>query len=288
MSAVGFGTVVQPFIASHLTLTFGWRGAFTITGALVLHICPLALLIGVLSKEQLKSGLEVPEKIICDSLEYVSVDSNANSMKNKGDESIAIALTLPESKHKQTLLNIDYVILHVNCVLFCFGQSIVYTHIVAYGMSCGHSLDRSAVFVSLIGFSNFIGRIFTGFIARNSIATPLCLHCLFYVTAGVCCILFCVTSSYIQMLALIAIFGFTIASYGPLLTELTLDAAPVGDFARAYGLLLVSQAAGTLFGAPVAGFVYDVTHIYEISLVAGGVIIIVSGLIMHLPKCFKC
>ncbi len=59
------------------------------------------------------------------------------------------------------------VILFVNAFLFYGGLSIVFTHTVAYAITLGHTQDFAVLLMSLIGLSNFFGRIFLGFAGQN-------------------------------------------------------------------------------------------------------------------------
>ena len=54
-------------------------------------------------------------------------------------------------------------------------------------------------------------------------------------------------------MAVMALFGFSSAAYGPILAEMTLLTVGLDDFSAGYSVLLVSQAIGTLTGAPIAG-----------------------------------
>ncbi len=67
---------------------------------------------------------------------------------------------------KEIFSNFNFLLLAANCTLFCFGFSVLYAHIAAYGQSIGFSTQNvNNVFLAL-GVSNIIGRVLLGFIGK--------------------------------------------------------------------------------------------------------------------------
>ena len=62
--------------------------------------------------------------------------------------------------------NISYQLLCFNNLFMCFGLSIVYVHLSAYASTTGISSNLSALLISVIGASNFLGRIAFGILGH--------------------------------------------------------------------------------------------------------------------------
>ena len=277
---IATSNLLQPLLASWLSTQFGWRGAFVLTGALILNVCPAAMVIRLCSKDTSK----VTD---CSSIYDIAVnydDENFNEKK---------IITEIETDYKPaaSLWTLKYFVLHLNGFLFCFAQSVVFTHIVALVVSKGHSFNSALHLVSAIGFFNIFGRIFLGLAARKNFCFSLAsLFTLTYVTAGVSCLILAYTPSYAVSFILASIIGFCMAAYGPVYSEYLctiIDPTDGNHFAHAYGILLVSLGVGTLFGAPFAGLLFDWTLCYKTSFIVSAVSLVLAGLVVYLPKLTK-
>ena len=67
---------------------------------------------------------------------------------------------------KEVFLDINFVLLAGNILLFCFGFSVLYTHVAAYAASIGLSVTQRNNIFSALGISNMFGRILLGFIGK--------------------------------------------------------------------------------------------------------------------------
>ncbi len=71
---------------------------------------------------------------------------------------------------KEVFNNVNFLLLATNVTLFCFGFSVLYAHIAAYGISIGFSIPNvNSVFLAL-GVSNIVGRVLLGFIGKRYIS----------------------------------------------------------------------------------------------------------------------
>ena len=250
-----------------------------ITSAIAMHTCAIALLVGILCTLNKRTETRVVTKLSAKQIES-QMDLNAN-MTNI---SLEIELDYSDNKEKQYFCSLKYLILHLNMILYCFGQSVIYTHIASYAHHKGHELVDSSYLISIIGISNVIGRILLGLVAQHPFVNITLLYASCYILSGVCCYGYCLWTSYVTMASLMALLGFTLAAFGPLLSEIVCTTVGVNNFASAYGYLLISMAFGTLLGAPSAGWMFDVTQVYELSFILGGTTLILSGVIMGIPK----
>ena len=146
-----------------------------------------------------------------------------------------------------------FLLIAVNTFLFCFGMSVMYTHISAYAASVDLPVAARDSLLSSIGFTNLIGRVILGLAAQF---LPLDATWLFigsYFLAGLGIAFCALWTSFPGLLVCVCTFGFFSAGFGPLLTEVTCLSVGVMKFSMAYGYLMVFMAAGTMIGAPIAG-----------------------------------
>ena len=67
---------------------------------------------------------------------------------------------------KEVFMDINFILLAGNILLFCFGFSVLYTHVAAYAASIGLSVTQRNNIFSALGISNMFGRILLGFIGK--------------------------------------------------------------------------------------------------------------------------
>ncbi|KIH58750.1 hypothetical protein ANCDUO_11038 [Ancylostoma duodenale] len=75
-------------------------------------------------------------------------------------------------------------------------------------------------------------------------------------------------------------FGFSISSYICLTSVILVDLLGLDKLTNAFGLLLLWQGVGTVFGPPIAGYLADLTNTYIWSFVFCGVNLLISGLML--------
>ena len=68
-------------------------------------------------------------------------------------------------------------------------------------------MEDSTIFLSVMGLTNFIGRLVVGWICQKKMACPLILHCLGHLGSSVCLILYHFITNYWLMAAAVAIQG---------------------------------------------------------------------------------
>ncbi len=79
------------------------------------------------------------------------------------------------------------VILFINVFLFYGGQSVVYMHTVAYAKTSGHTRDFAVLLMSLIGFCNILGKLFSGFVGQHRRVNIIVLYFIALTCAGRSC-----------------------------------------------------------------------------------------------------
>ena len=254
-AGAGLGSVVNPLVAEFLISRYNWRGALLITSALTLNVCVLGLIIRSLNR------MDGTNKSIHD-VEYAKVkqipDVTGKEKYTKSQLDVTVKHRCPAIFQNPMLWCI-----HINIILFCFGQSIVFTHVAAFAVSHGFSQLTSSSFISVLGITGVIGRLLLGVLCNFSCINAHILYVGLNSVAAICILGYTVWKVYFSMATMLAIAGIAFATYGPVLCEISIYVFGIDGFARGYGFLLLSMAIGTFLGAPVAGQMYDLTEIYS-------------------------
>ena len=222
-SGVGIGTFVFPPIIRWLDAQYGWRGALLLMGGICLQIV-----------------------IICALLRPMPP---LNTDQGKQEHSAGFKQHL----NMHICKNISYVLLLIQILFVSIGMSMVLVHLPAYGGTLGFSDDSSAMLLSTMGISNFVGRLAYG--ATNQIPwiTAACLYIIGFIIAGALTVICPLFTSYIALQVYAALFGFLTACFGSMLPLVIVDIVGADLITNGYGYVLLFMAFGTMAGGPVAG-----------------------------------
>ncbi|XP_053675478.1 monocarboxylate transporter 9 [Anopheles nili] len=168
--------------------------------------------------------------------------------------------------------------LSVSTLLLFVWYIIPYFYIPGYIIKYGFNEQDGANLISVIGITNTIGMVGLGWLGDQpwvdvsktyAVCLSLCGASIFVMPW--------VISSYVAMVILCIIFGFTFASTFSFTPIIMVRLVSLDDFTVAYGLVLLVQGIGSLIGPPIAGFLYDVTERWDDSFYAAGFFIFLSG-----------
>ncbi|CAI4221720.1 unnamed protein product [Auanema sp. JU1783] len=152
--------------------------------------------------------------------------------------------------------------------------------------------------LSAFGAANTLGRVVFGSVADHRIPLPngwgddtarnrLWMYNISLAICGLVTLFSFVFDSFLKLTTYAAIFGFTIASYICLTSVILVDLLGLEKLTNAFGLLLLWQGIGTVFGPPVAGFLADWQGSYNYSFAFCGVNLLISGLMLFAIPYFK-
>uniref|UniRef100_A0A0K0DEU2 MFS domain-containing protein n=1 Tax=Angiostrongylus cantonensis TaxID=6313 RepID=A0A0K0DEU2_ANGCA len=94
-------------------------------------------------------------------------------------------------------------------------------------------------------------------------------------------------SDFVSLSVYAGLFGFSISSYICLTSVILVDILGLEKLTNAFGLLLLWQGIGTVFGPPVSGYLADLTNTYVWSFVFCGVNLLVSGMMLFSIPYFR-
>ncbi|ELT99746.1 hypothetical protein CAPTEDRAFT_22666, partial [Capitella teleta] len=139
--------------------------------------------------------------------------------------------------------------------------------------------ENSATFLlSILGICNISGRLIAGWLADRNWTDSVLIHNIALILAGVATALVPLFTSYVMMVTYCIVFGSCIASFITLRSIVPVELLGLQRLTNSFGLMLLFQGAAALVGAPLSGFIYDVTQSYSISFVASGAMIAAGGL----------
>jgi predicted MFS family arabinose efflux permease len=248
VSGGGCGAFIMPILIEYLITHFGWEGSMLILGGIALNIC----ICGALLRPQTPAIKTKPDK---------KKKLNFKILKNS---------------------NLTLFLLHQ--ILFTAASSVVYIHITAVIETLtGVSRTKSSLALTVIGISNFIGRIVHGAIGDLKSVNVISQYLTSYTILGCALIIFPNVPFYPTLIVIGGIFGFLSAPYASLTQLIIVGYAGIENLKFVYGLFLFNCGIGLMIGAPIAGLLYDLTNDYGTSMYFGGASIIACVLLMLKP-----
>ncbi|KAK3603741.1 hypothetical protein CHS0354_023355 [Potamilus streckersoni] len=153
----------------------------------------------------------------------------------------------------------------------------------------GISEDDAKWLVSAVGISNTVGRVLFGYISDKPIVNKLMLYNSALLICGVATALSPLCFNYELLLLYSCVFGLFIGVYVSLTSVVLVDILGLEMLNNSFGLLLMFQGIATLIGPPIAGWLYDTTGRYDLSFLAAGIVVAVSGIMLYfIPMVKKC
>ncbi|XP_049317439.1 uncharacterized protein LOC105230609 [Bactrocera dorsalis] len=147
----------------------------------------------------------------------------------------------------------------------------------------GYETTDSAQMISAIGIAQTIGMIGLGYVGDRSWMNVNVCYSACMVVCGISVLLMPVlVSSYIGLLLVCIIFGFTFASSFSFTPSILVSIVDLDDFTCAYGLVLLVQGVGMIAGPPIAGAIYEMTLRWDNAFYFAGVFVALSGVASYL------
>ena len=147
-------------------------------------------------------------------------------------------------------------------------------------MACtndGISVDQAAFLLSIIGISNTLGRLVSGWLSDFYWVDSLFVVNCSLILSAVCIFVFPSITSYTGFIVLGILFGSFIAAYIALTSIVLVDICGIENLTSAFGLLTVFRGAASIVGPPLAGVVYEATMSYSVSFYLSGASLIMAA-----------
>jgi len=139
------------------------------------------------------------------------------------------------------------------------------------------SSEQGALLLSVVGISNTLGRILSGWLSDFAFVDSLFVVNCSLVLSALCVFLFPFVTSYSMLLTVGAFFGLSIAAYISLTSIVLVDLLGLEKLTSAFGLLTMFRGAASIVGPPIAGAVFEATSSLNISFYLAGSFLLAAG-----------
>ncbi|XP_062850342.1 monocarboxylate transporter 13 [Trichomycterus rosablanca] len=270
-TGVGLSSFAFSPLFQYLVQEYAWRGALLILGGLSLNLVAAGALIRPLR----------PCKV---------VEKTKTSKKSNGCMSFLSRIC--EYFELSLLSHQGFLTYSVAVTFFNAGYFIPYVHLVAHSRLLGFSEFQAAFVISSTGATDIVGRVVSGW--ASDLRRVRSLHLLVVWTAlvGLFLLLLPLCSfggNYAGLLVVSLGYGFCAGAMTPLVFAVVPEIVGMEHMVGALGLLQLIESVGGLLGAPLSGWLRDLTGSYTCSfVVAGGFLIIGTIITATLPNFCSC
>jgi MFS family permease len=167
------------------------------------------------------------------------------------------------------------------CFFFCL--QVVLVHINPYAVDIGIPELTAAGIVSFISASSIVGRIITGFLSDKVGGRRMLVVCL--ITSSLALIWLLIVRQIWMFYLFALVFGLAYGGMVPLEPIVAADIFGLKAFGVIYAGLMFVTLTGESLGAPMAGFIYDITgHYWLAFLICIGLSIFATFLSVVIAK----
>jgi MFS family permease len=259
VAGIGVGTLVMPPLASLLIAGLGWRGAYLVLGV-------LALMIG--------GGMAL----------FIENDPRGRGLSADGDEMPRAARAVPAGgvSVRDAIATRRFVSLYAACLICSFGVFVPFVHLVPFARDHGISASTAALLLGVIGIGSTLGRFFLGGIADRMGRERALL--LMFAGMAASLSIWAVSVSVWSLAVFALVFGVFYGGWVAVLPSVVMDYFGGRNVSGIIGVLYTSVAFGTLIGPSAAGFAFDLSHSYELPIIASAATNVVAAAIVAMTS----
>ncbi|XP_050701205.1 uncharacterized protein LOC126987842 isoform X1 [Eriocheir sinensis] len=185
--------------------------------------------------------------------------------------------TLGQMMDFSLLKNPIFLLIGVANLFGMLGFYTPFVYLPSAAMEKGVEPEYATFLISLIGITNTIGRVLSGFIADLPWVSPLWINNICIILSGVCVFFTPFASSYASFVTLSLFFGFFVSAYISLSSIILVQLLGLSQLTNAFGLLILFRGSASMVGAPISGSIYDATQSYDISFYSAGALLFVCA-----------
>jgi len=254
VAGIGVGTLVMPPLASLLIGALGWRGAY-----LVLAV--LALVAG--------GGMAW----------LIENDPRDRGLNPDGDEE-AQTVQAGGTSVRDAIRSRRFISLYAACLICSFGVFVPFVHLVPFARDHDIATSTAALLLSVIGIGSTAGRFFLGAMADRMGRERSLL--MMFIGMGTSLSIWALSANVWSLAVFAFVFGVFYGGWVAVLPAVVMDYFGGRNVSGIIGVLYTSVAFGTLIGPSAAGFAFDLSHSYELPIVASAATNILAALIVAL------
>jgi len=145
--------------------------------------------------------------------------------------------------------------------------------------------DEAAMVLSVIGISNTLGRILTGWLADRPGVSSLSLTSLSLLLSALCVFIFPFIPNLPLFIVLAAVFGLFVAAYISLTSILLVDLFGIDSLTSSFGLVTMCRGGAAILGPPLAGAIFEATDSFVYSFLAAGSFFLAAAICSFTALC---
>jgi len=177
------------------------------------------------------------------------------------------------------LLDPVFAIYGLACFLTMTGFYVPFTFLPDYAISEGIKRDNAAFLLSIIGIANTVARVLVGWVSDQSWADCLLINNCALIMGGAVTMMCTLFKSYGLLAGYSTLFGISIAIFVSLRSILMVEMMGLEKLTNSFGLVTMCQGLSAFIGAPIAGWLYDITGEYSASFYVAGACLALAGII---------
>jgi MFS family permease len=262
-SGIGADTLVVPPLVALFIVHLGWREAYLLFGV-------LATIVGVAAALLIEDDLR-------DRGLYPDGDSKAARLQPGPATAPSAGPSIPAAVKSKRFLG-----LYAACLFCAFGVFVPFVHLTPYAIDQGMAKSSAVLPVSVIGVGSTVGRFFLGGLA-DRLGRRLPLLAMFIGMAASLPI-WAVSTTFWPLAAFAFVFGVAYGGWVALLPSVVMDYFGGRNVSGIIGVLYTSAGIGTLTGPSAAGFAFDISHSYTLSILVSAAGNVIAALIMALTS----
>ncbi|XP_005109624.2 uncharacterized protein LOC101862144 isoform X3 [Aplysia californica] len=178
------------------------------------------------------------------------------------------------------LFNPVFALLVFSSFITLLAFFVPYFYLPEKGRMMGMSADSATFLISIVGITNTVGRVVSGWFADRPWVNTLYMNNVALVVAGISLLMCPACEDQIMLAVVAATYGLSLAVFNSLRSILLVELLGLETLTKSFGLLILFQGVAAFIGAPIAGKVIDVTGSVDNSLYLAGGLIVLSGLLM--------
>jgi MFS family permease len=205
------------------------------------------------------------------------IDTGVGEIEEKVEDS-GIVSVLRTMLNPTILKDPKFLLLGISNVFGFLGFYVPFVYLPSLASSHeAISTDQAALLLSIIGISNTLGRIISGYMSDFCWVDSLFVVNCSLVLSSICVFIFPLVTTFASFVILGLLFGLFIAAYISLTSIVLVDVMGIENLTSAFGLLTMFRGAASIVGPPTAGAVYEATHSYSISFYLAGGFLLAAG-----------
>jgi len=221
--------------------------------------------------------------IVASHLSLPAIDRKASSVIPDelldSEDSKPIWDTLKEMINFTLLSNPIFMLVGLSNIFGMIGFYVPFVYLPNMAVLKGIALEDANFLISIIGISNTIGRVLSGWFSDFSWVDSLLVTNIAILLSGITTFVLPFCTSYAAFTCMALAFGFFVATYISLTSIVLVDLLGLDNLTSAFGLLVLFRGVTSIMGPPLAGAVFDATQSYDISFYMAGGALILSSLV---------